>query len=191
MGLADRNPGTIKIKSTITYTMKNTQNSRTLIIDHPSDDMSTTSWGEQARTIIPRSKALDRVMLQDYKAPKNFGPPVHLHRNEDEILILKQGTIVVWTPQKSAVAKAGDTIMLPRTVPHTWRAYGDESVHMTVITAPGEFESFISDIAKDNLTVEDTAKLTQIAYNAGMDILGPPLSDDQVMAIINGEQLDL
>lgn len=167
--------------------MKNTENARMVKIDNPSDEMFTTSWGEQARTIVSSSETLGKVMLQDYKAPRNFGPPVHLHRNEDEILILKQGNIVVWTSQKSGVAKVGDTIMLPKNVPHTWRAYGDEPVHMTVITAPGEFETFISDIAKDDLTVEDTAKLIEVAYKAGMDILGPPLTDEQVAAIVNGE----
>ena len=171
--------------------MKNTENKRIVKIDNPSDEMFTTSWGEQARTIVSSSETLGKVMLQDYKAPRNFGPPVHLHRNEDEILILKQGTIVIWTPEKSGVAKPGDTIMLPKTVPHTWRAYGDEPVHMTVITAPGEFETFISDIAKDNLTIQDTDKLTEVACKAGMDILGPPLTDDQVAAIVKGEAFNL
>jgi len=171
--------------------MKNTENFRKVKVKNPSDEMFVTSWGEQARTIISSSETLGKVMLQDYKAPKNFGPPVHLHRNEDEILILNQGTIVIWTPEKSGVAKAGDTIMLPKTVPHTWKAYGDEPVHMTVITAPGEFESFISDIAKDNLTIEDTPKLIEVAYKAGMDILGPPLTDDQVSAIVNGDTFNL
>jgi len=51
--------------------------------------------------------------------------------------------------------------------------------------------SFAILLLKDDLTIEDTAKLIEVAYKAGMDILGPPLTDEQVSAIVNGEAFNL
>jgi hypothetical protein len=79
--------------------------------------------------------------------------------------------------------------MLPKGVPHTWRAYGNDPLRFQVIMTPGEFETFFERIVERNLTLADQAKLAEVASAAGMDIVGPPLGDEEVAAIIAGERV--
>ena len=56
-----------------------------------------------------------------------------------------------------------------------------------VATAPGEFESCFERIVQRGLTIDQVEQLVEVASQAGMDIVGPPLSDDEVAAILRGE----
>jgi hypothetical protein len=76
--------------------------------------------------------------------------------------------------------------MLPKGVPHAWRSYGDERVRFQVIVTPGEFEPFFERIVERNLTLADQAELVTVASEAGMDIIGPALNDEEVAAIRAG-----
>jgi hypothetical protein len=51
---------------------------------------------------------------------------------------------------------------------------------------PGEFEPFFEHIVERNLTLADQAELVTVASEAGMDIIGPPLNDEEVAAIRAG-----
>ena len=44
-------------------------------------------------------------------------------------------------------------------------------------------------IVERNLTLADQAELAEVASAAGMDIVGPPLSDEEVAAIVGGERV--
>src|SRR5205085_8051513 len=120
-----------------------------------------------------------------YRAPAGFGPPRHVHRHADETIHLLGGRIVVWTPRRCFTMAAGDMTLLPRRTPHTWRAYGNEGVHFTVIMVPGGFERFFSLAEERRLTVADHDGLGAAAREAGVDPLGPPLSDDEVAQIVD------
>lgn len=120
----------------------------------------------------------------DYRAPAGFGPPRHLHQRDDEVIELVEGQVVVWTPERSLVLATGDLVLLPKHVPHTWRAYGAEPIRFTVTFTPSGFERFFPDIERLGLVITDVAELTSVAGDAGMEILGPPLSDEEVRQII-------
>jgi mannose-6-phosphate isomerase-like protein (cupin superfamily) len=147
---------------------------------------ATTSWGEHARARLRRARTAGRLSVLVYGAPAGFGPPRHLHRQDDEILLIEQGTIALWTPHECRTAGPGDVVMLPKRVPHTWRAYGDDPIRFQVIVTPGEFETFFERIVERNLTLADQAALIEVASAAGMDIVGPPLSNEEVEAIRTG-----
>jgi mannose-6-phosphate isomerase-like protein (cupin superfamily) len=162
---------------------------RPLLVDSPSDSgFATTSWGEQARPRLRAAETEGRLALLFYRAPAGFGPPRHLHRQDDEILLIEQGAIALWTPHECRTAGPGDVVMLPKVMPHTWRAYGDDPIRFQVTVTPGEFETFFERIVERNLTLADQAELVEVASAAGMDIVGPPLSDEEVAAIVGGER---
>lgn len=155
------------------------------LVDSASDsDFAITSWGEEARIRLRSNDTEGRISVLAYGAPAGFGPPRHLHRKDDEILLIEQGKIAVWTPQACRKAGPGDVVLLPKGLPHTWRAYGDASVRFQVTVAPGEFEPFFELIVERSLTLADQAALVEVASEAGMDIVGPPLSDEEVEAIL-------
>jgi quercetin dioxygenase-like cupin family protein len=161
---------------------------RSLIVAPYSDvGFAITSWGERARPRLRRAQTGGQLALLDYGAPKSFGPPRHLHRNDDEIFVVLQGTIALWTPVECRIARPGDVVLLPKGQGHTWRAYGEDPVRLQVTLVPGEFETFFERIVQRNLTLSDVPGLAEIASAAGMDILGPPLNDEEVAAIIREE----
>jgi mannose-6-phosphate isomerase-like protein (cupin superfamily) len=101
---------------------------RSLLVDSPSDSgFATTSWGEQARPRLRVAETEGRLAMLFYRAPAGFGPPRHLHRQDDEIFLIEQGAIVLWTPHECRTAGPGDVVMLPKVMPHTWRAYAIEA----------------------------------------------------------------
>jgi len=163
---------------------------RDLLLDADTDEgFTTTSWGEASRTRLSPEQTNGALAILDYRAPAGFGPPRHLHHNDDEIFLIQSGDIVIWTPAGCRTAGPGDVVLLPKLMPHTWRAYGNEPVGFQVIVAPGEFETFFDRIVARNLTITDVDALIECASEAGMDIVGPPLNDDEVAAILRNEAI--
>jgi mannose-6-phosphate isomerase-like protein (cupin superfamily) len=161
---------------------------RGLLVDPGGTDrLVSTSWGERCRLRLSASVTGGALAVMDYYAPAGFGPPRHVHRNDDEIFFVRSGHLVLWTPHECRMVGPDDLVLLPKRAAHTWRAYGDAEVHLQVTTAPGEFESFFERIVQRGLTIDQVDQLVEVASQAGMDIVGPPLSDDEVAAILRGE----
>ena len=174
----------------MTLSRKVTASAACAFVDRPGErDAAVTTWGEVCRPRLTTSQTGGRLAILDYRAPAGFGPGRHVHVNDDEIFILQQGSMVVWSPDASRTATAGDLVFLPRGVPHTWRAYGPEPVHLQVIVAPGRFETFFRQIAEQGLTLADESALKQIAADIDVEFLGPPLSDGEVATMLRGERV--
>src|SRR5260370_1109986 len=162
---------------------------RPLLVDSPSDSgFATTSWGEQARPRLRAAETEGRLPVLFYRAPAGFGPPRHLHRQDDEIFLIEQGAIALWTPHECRTAGPGDVVMLPKVMPHTWRAYGDDPIRFQVTVTPGEFETFFERIVERKLTLADQAELVEVASSSGMDIIGPPLRDEEGAPDVGGRR---
>jgi quercetin dioxygenase-like cupin family protein len=160
------------------------------VVDRPTmTGFTVTSWGEQARPRIRGTDTDGRLAMLEYSAVAGFGPPRHVHREDDEMLLIECGTIALWTPDQCWTAGPGDLVMLRKRMPHTWRAYGDDPVRFQITVTPGEFETFFEEIVAQNLTLADQVELTAVASGAGMDIVGPPLSDEEVAAIRAGQRI--
>jgi mannose-6-phosphate isomerase-like protein (cupin superfamily) len=164
----------------------NTIASRPVSIDRAASSgiVSRTSWGEESRIRVGPADSEGQLTILDYRAPASFGPPRHLHHREDEVFELIEGQAVVWTPNLSFVLAPGDLVLLPRLGPHTWRAYGPKGIRFTVTFTPSGFERFFQEIERRRLLATDVAELRAVAGEVGMDILGPPLSDEEVRQII-------
>jgi mannose-6-phosphate isomerase-like protein (cupin superfamily) len=164
----------------------NVDSSRPVLIDRAaaSGIVSRTSWGEESHVRIGPADSGGQLTILDYHAPACFGPPRHLHHRDDEIIALIEGHAVVWTPNLSFVLAPGDLVLLPKLGPHTWRAYGPNGIHFTATLSPSGFERFFQEIEKRRLVAADAAGLRAVAADVGVDILGPPLNDEEVHQII-------
>ena len=94
---------------------------RPVAIDRASSAamVSRTSWGEESHIRVGPEASGGQLTILDYRAPAGFGPPRHLHQQEDEVIELVEGQVVVWTPERSFVLAPGDLVLLPKHVPHT------------------------------------------------------------------------
>jgi mannose-6-phosphate isomerase-like protein (cupin superfamily) len=160
--------------------------SRPILIDRAASSgiVSRTSWGEESHIRVGAADSGGQFTILDYHAPACFGPPRHLHHREDEVIALIEGHAVVWTPDLSFVLAPGDLVLLPKLGPHTWRAYGPKGIHFTATLTPSGFERFFQEIEERRLLATDVAGLREVAANVAIDILGPPLSDEEVYQII-------
>ena len=156
----------------------------TLVLDAAAacGDVSRSPFGEECHLRVRGTDGAYSIV--DYRAPAGFGPARHTHRRVDEIIQLLEGRIVVWTPQRGFTMSPGGLVLLPKDVPHAWRAFGGGSVHFTVTLVPGGFERFFSIVEARGIAATDHAGLTAAAGEVDLYDIGPPLSDEEVARIV-------
>jgi len=105
--------------------------------------------------------------------------PVHLHRNEDEMFVLLQGSGLFWVGEECHEVGEGGAMFLPRGVPHAYRFTSPEVDFLTLCT-PSGMEHFFRGAGRDlrdprpdgwEVTLE---ALGEAARTGGQEILGPP-----------------
>lgn len=102
------------------------------------------------------------------------GPPLHVHPHQDEIFFVIQGTYLFQVGQEKHTLNAGDTMFLPRTVPHTFAQLTDQGKMLYLFQPSGKMEDFFRTIGK--LTAQPTPEQgAKIFADHDMQVVGPPL----------------
>ena len=120
----------------------------------------------------------------EFTAPRGFGPPLHVHREEDEIMYVLDGRIRLDVGDDSVFAEIGTVVSLPHGVPHVFQVESDTARFLTVTagrsSAPG-FDRFVAalgaptDIAALPAPVEiDPGHVAAVCAEHGIEVLGPP-----------------
>lgn len=116
------------------------------------------------------------IFEQTGLSPKR-GTPMHLHHNQDEIFYVLEGEYHFQVGEEKFQLQPGDSIFLPRKVPHSWIQMTTKG-KMTVILQPaGKMEEFFLTMsALDKLpTPQEMAK---IFSDHEMQVVGPPIKVD-------------
>ncbi|HVW86921.1 MAG TPA: cupin domain-containing protein [Bryobacteraceae bacterium] len=89
------------------------------------------------------------IRLEPAEAVQRPGaePPLHVHEREDETIYVLEGRIDVFLEGIWHDLVPGESIFMPRGVPHTFRIRSSEARAVTVIT-PGGFESCFRALGK-------------------------------------------
>ena len=119
--------------------------------------------------------------LIEWAAPTGFGPPLHLHSNEDEAFYVLEGEIVIDCGDRRFTAGAGDFAFLPRGIPHAFVVTAGP-VRGLQITTPSGFEEFVAELGRPaerpglpEPSTPDIPRLIEAGQRFGHQILGPPL----------------
>jgi quercetin dioxygenase-like cupin family protein len=102
------------------------------------------------------------------------GTPLHIHPFQDEVFYVIEGEYFFNVGNEKYSLGVGDSIFMPRKVPHAWTQVSNKG-KMTVIFQPaGKMEEFFITMAglKNEPTSEEIAK---IFTENEMQIVGPPL----------------
>ena len=91
--------------------------------------------------LVSAGESNNAIAIADYEAIPGSEPPRHVHSIEDEIFILKEGSITFFRGDDIIEAGAGDTVFLPVNVPHHFKITS-EKVKGTLIATPGNIETF-------------------------------------------------
>ena len=107
------------------------------------------------------------------------GTPLHVHKSQDEIFYVMEGSYYFQVGDEKFNLIKGDSIFLPRQVPHAWTQVS-ETGKMTVVLQPaGKLENFFITVAA--LNHEPTPKeMQKIFADNDMQVTGPPLTIDKL-----------
>jgi len=107
------------------------------------------------------------------------GPPLHLHREQDEFIYTLEGTYRVKLGDDLIEAPPGSFVFIPHDTPHTWQNVGDGLARFVAALIPAsvEFEEFFlryAELPPEGRGIEAFGRLA--AETRAMEVLGPPLA---------------
>jgi DNA-binding transcriptional MerR regulator len=116
------------------------------------------------------------------------GGPPHLHHEQDEWIYVLDGEFAFQVGEKRLRLSAGESIFLPRKVPHVWASVGKRPGKVINTYQPaGKMESFFravgsaknlpteEDVINKTYTEEQVKFLHQLFSEHGLKLLGPPM----------------
>jgi mannose-6-phosphate isomerase-like protein (cupin superfamily) len=112
-------------------------------------------------------------LFEDVRRPGD-GPPLHVHHKEDEIFRIVEGRFRLRIGDATFDAGPGDTLLLPRDVPHSFINSGDVTGRLLIVLQPGGFERFFLEVAEQGLAPPaDMRQIAELAARYGLEFLGP------------------
>ncbi|TIS44406.1 cupin domain-containing protein [Mesorhizobium sp.] len=127
----------------------------------------------------------DGICVIEHRLPYGDSPPLHVHRNEDEIFHIIEGRMRFQINGHERMVGSGETVIAPKGLPHTFKVESPEGAHTLTVTRGSDFETMVRQASRPaerpNLpppaepTPEMIEVLTRICRANGIDILGPPM----------------
>ncbi|MDQ6608399.1 MAG: cupin domain-containing protein [Bacteroidota bacterium] len=108
---------------------------------------------------------------------KNTGPGLHIHPDFDETFYITEGEVKFKVGEEFYFLKVGDSIFIPRNIPHAFTITSDKPATFLIVCQPaGNIENFFREYSKyDNVTPEIATKLMT---DNNMKVVGPTLTID-------------
>jgi len=116
----------------------------------------------------------DLAIFEQTSLSQGRGTPLHVHPLQDEIFYVLDGAYYFQVGEDKFHLSTGDSVFLPRNVPHAWTQVSEKG-KMTVTFQPaGKLEDFF--VTMQALDHEPTKQeLAKIFNDHDMQIVGPPL----------------
>jgi len=110
----------------------------------------------------------------EYTGHVKGGPPLHIHLHQDEIFFIVEGEYLFQVGSDNHTLKAGDTIFLPRAVPHAFAQLTEFGKMFFLFQPSGKMEDYFR--ALSNLTSPPTQEQgAKLFADHDMKVVGPPL----------------
>ncbi|HEX3318218.1 MAG TPA: cupin domain-containing protein [Solirubrobacteraceae bacterium] len=111
--------------------------------------------------------------------PPGKGPPLHVHRSEDEFIYVLEGRLGFRLEDALREAPAGAFVFIPRGSAHTWQAIGDAPARFLFGFTPAAegMERFFERASELPAATRGPEAFRRFGADAGMDVLGPPLAE--------------
>lgn len=128
----------------------------------------------------------DGISVIEHRAHHGDSPPFHLHRTEDEVFHVLEGEMRFRVGEAELRGRAGDVLLAPKGVPHTYRVESAGGARWMTVTRGGDFEAFLRAFGRpaerDGLpersgppTPAQVEALTAACRRHGIEVVGPPL----------------
>jgi quercetin dioxygenase-like cupin family protein len=113
------------------------------------------------------------IFEQTGLSPKR-GTPMHVHHFQDEIFYVTEGEYHFEVGRVRYKLKVGESIFLPRKVPHSWVQVSDRGKMIVTLQPAGKLEEFFVEMSKfkSSPTEQQVAKIFE---DHEMTVVGPPI----------------
>ncbi|GAB2464977.1 hypothetical protein GCM10011375_35220 [Hymenobacter qilianensis] len=102
------------------------------------------------------------------------GTPLHVHFKQDEVFYVLDGEYYFHVGEEKYALKTGESIFLPRQVPHAWTQVSQTGRMLVAFQPAGKMEEFFVTLA--TLKAEPTPQeIARIFAANEMKVVGPPL----------------
>ena len=145
---------------------------------------NTFRYGAGTITILMESAETGGAFgLIEVLAKSGAEPPLHVHEREDETFYILEGKVAVWVGGEVHNLNTGDSIFLPRGVPHTFRIKSAVVRALNYIS-PGGFEEWFRTLGTpaksfdlpeciEAPSQEELKDLVKMSARFGNRVLGP------------------
>ncbi|CAG5069006.1 hypothetical protein DYBT9623_01740 [Dyadobacter sp. CECT 9623] len=105
------------------------------------------------------------------------GTPLHVHPGQDEVFYVLEGAYEFLVDKERFSLTAGESIFLPRAVPHAWTQASAKGKMLVTLQPAGKLEDFFLQMAA--LTHDPSPQeIAKIFEQNEMKVIGPPLKLD-------------
>ncbi len=114
--------------------------------------------------------------LLENVVPPLQGPPLHVHRREDEMWYVLDGLFRFRADDEMFEAPAGSFVFVPRGTRHCFQNLAATPARILVMFTPSGMERFFEEHAELPPGPVDPEVYREIARRSWMDVAGPPLA---------------
>lgn len=116
----------------------------------------------------------DLAIFEQTSLSQGRGTPLHIHPEQDEVFYVLDGAYLFQVGDEKYNLAKGDSIFLPRKVPHAWTQVSEKGKMSVILQPAGKLEDFF--VTMSNLTHEPSpTEIAKIFEENGMNVVGPPL----------------
>lgn len=128
----------------------------------------------ECRVLVSPHETAGTMSLLEWRGIGAGGPPLHVHPHQDEVFIVEEGAFRFQCGDETFELAAGDTIFLPRGVPHSFAQTTAMGRLRYLYSPAGSMIEFFRGLSV--LSPSASADEAQALFAAhGMQIVGPPL----------------
>lgn len=128
--------------------------------------------GNLVRPLLGGRDTGGRLALIHSVERRGCEPPTHRHRNEDELVYVREGQVTFYMEGEPCPVPAGGCLYLPRGGEHGYRVESEQA-HLLTVVMPGGLEGYYLELGECEAEV-DIERVVTVAAGYGIEITGPP-----------------
>lgn len=116
----------------------------------------------------------DLAVFEQTGLTPNGGPPLHIHPHQDEWFYVIEGDYIFQCGNEKFYVKPGDTIFLPRNVPHAFIQLSEKGKMIVSYLPAGKMEAFF-EVTDRWTSAPSSEEVMKVFADHDMIVVGPPL----------------